>query len=186
MSVERMVIDTNILSIVSIGVAVFACIAAVASSIVAVLTYRKSKAPEVIAYLEADRDRGTLLFVVKNIGNGVAYDLTLDVGDLPVKGDLKKNVDESFVRSGVPMLVPAAQRSAIIHRIGDAVREYGDRTYWASLSYYRSRGGGHRPRLPISDKFVLEYYTFAGALYTKSDQYLSRVALERIARGIGR
>ena len=185
MSVERMVIDTNILSIVSIGVAVFACIAAVSSSIVAVLTYRKSKAPEVIAYLEADRDRGTLLLVVKNIGNGVAYDLSLDVGDLPVKGDLKKNVDESFVRSGIPMLVPEAQRSAIIHQIGDAVREYGDRTYWASLSYYRSRGG-HRPRLPISVKFVLEYYTFAGALYTKSDQYLSRVALERIAREIGK
>ena len=101
MSVERMVIDTNILSIVSIG---------------------------------------------------VAYDLSLDVGDLPVKGDLKNNVDESFARSGIPMLVPEAQRSAIIHQTGDAVREYGDRTYWASLSYYRSRGGGHRPRLPISDK----------------------------------
>lgn len=63
------------------AVNVLAAFGTIAAVFVSLYLYWAAQRPDVIAYLSHDRDNGCVLFEVKNLGKGVAEDVSIDSFD---------------------------------------------------------------------------------------------------------
>lgn len=158
---------------------VLAALGAIAAVFVSLHLYWAAQRPDIIAYLSHDRDNGCVLFEVKNLGKGVAKDVKIDSFDFDlVQAKYRDYVRErSFLTKGIPVLVPEAYRNTVILE-GPDIKNFDSVVSQVSLSYKRK--GLFGPKIEIRS-FPLDYYSFCGSIYKKSDLHALRVATEIIA-----
>lgn len=154
-------------------------VAVVASFIVAYCVYRDSGKPYVVVFLEHDRDHGCLSLVVSNLGNSAAKDVTFSDFNYSFVGNEFRNYIEtkSFLKKGIPMLVPGASRSTVI--LAGSMSSFADMNGQVKIAYKQK--SIFRFWLKKTDCFTLDYYSFSGSVYLKSDLHRVAVALEKIA-----
>ncbi len=160
-------------------VSVLTMIGTIAAVLAALYLYRADQRPDIIAYLSHDRDNGCVIFVVENVGKGVARDLRIDFFDFGMIQEQFRDFvrERSFVSKGIPLLVPGENRSTIVLSEPE-IKDYPSVKAEVELSYKRK--GLVRPRTE-KRSFSLDYYSFPGSIYTKSDLHKLRVAVEVIA-----
>lgn len=164
---------------VNFAVNVLTMIGTVAAVFVALYLYWAAQRPDVVAYLSHDRDNGCVLLVVENVGRGVAENVRVDSFDFDLVQEKYRNFvrERSFLANGIPMLVPGANRNTVILS-GPEIRDYDSVVSEVSLSY--KRRSFWRSKLEKCS-FSLDYYSFSGSIYTKSDLHKLRIAVEVIA-----
>ena len=129
-------------------------VAAVASAVVARRVYLSETSPDVILYVEPQREGSHMaMLTMRNIGRAPAYDVSVELsGPLP----------ESVVRNPVPMLAPGASRSVYLGLFPDLIGA-GAPAVSAMVSYCSRRGGrGASARYPV------EVASFSGCAAPKS------------------
>jgi hypothetical protein len=168
---------------ISIASQIASTAAAIAAVFVALYVHHDSKTAQVVAYLEHDRDHGAMLLMVKNFGSGIARDIEIDGFDCPTSDNkLGGYIAKSFIFRGIPMLVSGASRSTVIMS-GKDLSEFSDSRNEITLKYcVRSFWGRQKT---VEDRCVLDYYSFAGSTYTKSDIHEIAHRLESIAKDQG-
>lgn len=158
---------------------VLAASGAIAAVFVSLHIYWAAQKPDIIAYLSHDRDNGCVLFEVKNLGKGVAMDLKIDSFDFGLVQDKYRDFvrERSFLTKGIPVLVPEAYRNTVILD-GPEIKNFDSVVSQVSLSYKRKGLFGSKTE---ERSFPLDYYSFSGSIYMKSDLHKLRVATEVIA-----
>jgi hypothetical protein len=161
------------------AVNVLAAFGTLAAVFVSLHLYWVAQRPDIIAYLSHDRDNGCVLFEVKNLGKGVAMDVKIDSFDFDLVQDKYRDFvrERSFLAKGIPVLVPEACRNTVILK-GPEIKNFESVVSKVSLSYKRKRFFGIKTE---KCSFPLDYYSFSGSIYTKSDLHKLRVATEVIA-----
>lgn len=164
----------NIGTIVAAIVSVFALVVALRAN------YR-AELPQIMCYLDFDKDKSSVSLVVSNFGNGVARDITLANFDEEIVQDrFWKHLKKSFITKGIPILVPNAARSTTI--AANPMTNLFDKSSPVTISY--SVKGFMRRNKRISEEFVLDYSSFSGALYTISDQHKTLQTLQKIEKDL--
>ena len=158
---------------------VLAAFGAIAAVFVSLYLYWAAQRPDIIAYLSHDRDNGCVLFEVKNLGKGVAMDVKIDSFDFDLVQDKYRDFvrERSFITKGIPVLVPEAYRNTVILD-GPEIKNFDSIVSQVSLSYKRKGFFGLKTE---KRSFPLDYYSFCGSIYKKSDLHALRVATEVIA-----
>lgn len=120
--------------------------------------------PDVVAYFEADRDNGVVEFVVKNFGSGVAYDVKIADFDYDVvQPGYRDNARFTFIRNGIPMLVPGSDRRTIVFETSWAKDSLRGVNANVSVSYKRNSLFGRKQEMSID--CALDYDSCAYAVY---------------------
>lgn len=163
----------------NLAVNVLAAFGAIAAVFVSIYLYWAAQRPDVIAYLSHDRDNGCVLFEVKNLGKGVAEDVNIDSFDFGLVQEKYRNYvrERSFLTKGIPVLVPEAYRNTVLLD-GPEIKNFDSVVSQVSLSYKRKGFFGQKTEKRC---FPLDYYSFCGSIYKKSDLYKLRIAAEVIA-----
>ncbi len=175
-------IGLDMASIVSCVSATVAAIGSIGAIVVALYVNHQAHLPYVIAFLRYDSDQYSVSLVVKNVGNGVArdvrlvgFDYTMAIGP-PAKDVLSKG----FIERGIPVLVPGGSRETIVNA-GKNLEKSLDKTNEVEVSYsVKTLLGSKR----LSERFTLDFYSFAGNLHIDSEEKRSRIALEKIAERV--
>ena len=160
----------------SVIVQIFACALATLCSIgamgIAIWTVHESRRPQPVAFLE-------------NFGTGVASNIEISGFDYALVGEgEKKNVERSFVETGIPMLVPSARRDTLLLSGANDTKKRLDVSCSVTLRY-SERGLLGRPK-HREEEFLLDMGSFAGSLYTMSDFHNMVVATESMAESLKR
>ena len=155
-------------------------IAAIAAVVVSIVVFADSKKPDIIAYLKFDFDHRALFFIVENVGKGVAKEITITGFDTAVvKKELREKFDSSFVIRGIPMLVPGDKRGAIINCGSIEEPDYIDEKISVSYKYKWYIFNKKK-----TAQFSLDYYSFFGSLYVRSELREIRSWVERTSRAV--
>lgn len=164
---------------VNFFVNVLAAGSAIAAVFVSLYLYWAAQRPDIVAYLIHDRDNGCVLFEVKNLGKGVAEDVNIDSFDFSLVQEKYRDYvrERSFLTKGIPVLVPEAYRNTVVLE-GPEIKDFDSVASQVTLSYMRK--GFFRPKIE-KRSFPLDYYSFCGSIYKKSDLYKLRIATEVIA-----
>lgn len=146
---------------------------------VALWTVYESQRPQVAVFLEHDRDRADVRLVVKNFGNGIARNIRISDFDFTlVQPELKEELERGFLSNGIPVLVPGASRDTILFAGRSALRQHDGLVTTVILSYEeKSLLGFSKSK---SDCFELDTVSFYGSIYSNSDEYLTRIAVQSI------
>lgn len=152
---------------------------ALAAVFVSLYLYWAAQRPDIVAYLSHDRDNGCVLFEVKNFGRGVAEDVKIESFDFDLVQDKYRDYvrERSFLTKGIPVLVPEAYRNTVILD-GPDIKKFDSIVSRVSISYKRKGLLGLKTEKRV---FPLDYYSFCGSIYKKSDLHKLRVAIEVIA-----
>lgn len=152
---------------------------ALAAVFVSLYLYWAAQRPDIVAYLSHDRDNGCVLFEVINLGRGVAEDVKIDSFDFDLVQDKYRDYvcERSFLTKGIPVLVPEAYRNTVILD-GPDIKIFDSIVSQVSISYKRKGLLGFKTEKRV---FPLDYYSFCGSIYKKSDLHKLRVAIEVIA-----
>lgn len=152
---------------------------AIAAVAVSLYLYWAAQRPDIFAYLIHDRDNGCVLFEVKNLGKGVAEDVKIDSFNFDLVQDKYRDFvrERSFLTKGIPVLVPEAYRNTVILD-GPEIKNFDLVVSQVTLSYKRK--GFFGPKIE-KRSFPLDYNSFCGSIYKKSDLYKLRIAAEVIA-----
>ena len=151
----------------------------VAAVVVALYLYWASQRPDVIAYLSHDRDNGCVVFVVENVGKGVARDVKFESFEFDLVQEKHRDFvrERSFLAKGIPVLVPGANRNTVVLD-GSEIKDHDSFAPEVTVTYRRRRFRGYKTE---TRSFPLDYYSFAGSIYTKSDLHRLTLATEAIA-----
>lgn len=150
-------------------VSVVSCIAAVAAVIVALRSIYESKLPDVVVYLEHDRDNSCMNLVVKNFGKGIARNISMNGFDYSMADPgMVQQLKHTFIERGIPVLVPGASRSTVIQG-GTSMKSHSEDACNVTVAYTESAFPFGTKT--FSETFVLDYYSFSSSLYTKSELY---------------
>lgn len=161
------------------AVSLAAAFAAMSAAVVAALSFRSSRSPDVIAYFETDIDRNCLLFVVENVGRGAAYDVNITLSrDLPANKEASRRLGKGLLGRGIPTLVSGASRRIILSQTKQAGKMLGDDQIEAEIKFFRST---RKFRVPIKNKMVLEVWSFQGIYARSYDRSIAK-SLQSIAR----
>lgn len=152
---------------------------ALAAVFVSLYLYWAAQRPDIVAYLSHDRDNGCVLFEVKNFGRGFAEDVEIESFDFDLVQDKYRDYvrERSFLTKGIPVLVPEAYRNTVILD-GPDIKNFDSIVSRVSISYKRKGLLGLKTEKRV---FPLDYYSFCGSIYKKSDLRKLRVAIEVIA-----
>ena len=182
-AIGRRRVDSNI--IIQIVACALATLCSIGAMTVAVWSVHESRRPQPVAFLEHVRDKSCVLFVVENFGTGVASNIEIIGFDYALVGERKmKNVERSFVETGIPMLVPGARRDTLLLGGADDMRKRLGTSCSVTLRY-SERGLLGRPKRR-EEEFLLDMGSFAGSLYTISDFHKMVVATESMAESLKR
>lgn len=137
-----------------------------------------AKRPQVIVSLKPDEDKNMTSLVVQNYGSGVARNVTFSGFDESIfMPEFRPQVMKTFVRSGIPVLVPGARRSTVIaagHMDDELVNAA------SNITVTFDELGLLRRNKHVSESFIIEYRSFSGSTHTESETKLIRKALEKI------
>lgn len=172
---------SQMLTWVSSFAAVMAAVGAISSAIISRKIYLSQTRPNVIVYIEHDRSKGTIVLWIKNIGNGVAFDLSFDLEGLPGLD----RVDRGFVKKlnidGIKMLAPGSAVNSLVGVASDSVFRDPVGIIPVQVSYYGSKEK-KGPRL--CDDYFLDYDAIIGSTYADSEEHQTRKAVEAISKEI--
>lgn len=159
---------------------IFSVAAAILAVVVTLYVCYRNERPEVVAYLEYDIDHSSVNFVVANVGKGVARDIELTGFDFDLvqSGVMRKAVQHGFISNGIPLLVPGASRQTVVGA-GQSLKELQNARCVVTVSYQWNRRIGKGKK---AEDFVLDYYSFSGSLYTKSDLHEVKQSLEKSSK----
>ncbi len=167
----------------SVLVAAVAAVGAIASAIVSRKVYLSQTRPNVIVYVDHDRSKGSIVLWVKNIGNGVAFDISFELNGLPGLDCLDRGFVDKLNKSGIKMLAPGTYVDSVVGISSDAVFRDPVGVIPVRVFYYgRSNKEGTR----FCDEYFLDYDAFLGSIYTDSQERETSRAVERIADSIGK
>lgn len=157
-------------------------VVAIAAVYVALYVNHDAKSPQVVAYLEHDRDHSSIRFVVANFGSGVARNVKVGGFDFSIVAEnLRDKVETSFIANGISVLVPQASRSTTIVA-GVDMQPYEHMIAEVKVSY--DTKGFPLGTKRIEESFVLDFQSFFGSFYSTSDTHRIVLASERIERTI--
>ena len=177
----RFVTKKVCLEILNLVVELIGIAATIATVIVALYVCYRSERPEVVAYLDYDIDHSSVNFVVANVGKGVARDIVLAGFDFDlVEPAMREIVHHGFISNGIPLLVPGASRQTVVGA-GKSLKELQDARCVVTVSYQWNRRIGKGKK---AEDFVLDYYSFSGSLYTKSDLHEIKQSLEKSSKNL--
>ena len=167
----------SLIQIVSCALTTLCGIGAIAA---ALWTVYESKRPQPIAYLEKDRDNCTIVFVVENFGNGVATNIK--VSNFDYSADyiaFEAQIRKSFISTGIPLLVPGGRRDTIV-----CIDPLNCETPLQTITLsYEEKSFFGRTKVR-KEKFELDYSSFSGSLYNKSDIHVLAQSCKKIAKGL--
>ena len=177
----------DFVSIMQVGAEIATIVATVISMVslwLAIKIYLEARKPHVVAGIECDTDAGVLFLVLQNLGECAAYDVAFpEFDEAIVDVEWRPHVANSFLKTGIPLLLPAAKRTIAI----TSLRRLNDNPE-ATTNFvisYRERGlGGRKKR--VQESFVLDCASFTGGLYVKSDLFRLRNAVERSEKDLHR
>lgn len=156
--------------------------AAITAVVVALYVSHRSERPDVIVYLEHSLDRTMVELVCANLGKGVARDISFKGIDVElVQKQHREQFEKSFVRTGIPVLVPGGSRRTAI-AVGGSLAAMKDVKAVATVSYYRK--GMLCDRKREAEEFLLEYKSFSGNIGVKSDIHEMKLELQKIAKSL--
>lgn len=163
---------------IDLVVSVLTMLGTVAAVVVAFYLYCASQRPDVVAYLSHDRDNDCV-FVVKNLGKGVAKDVKFESSGFDFVQERYRDFvrDCSFLSKGIPVLAPGANRNTVVLD-GPEIKDHDMLVSKVVITYRRRRFWWHKTE---KRSFPLDYYSFAGSIYAKSDLCRLMVATEVIA-----
>lgn len=144
-------------SIIIISLTIASVVAAFISAIMAYKSYGYSKKPEVIPFLKVSKDKKCVYLAIKNIGRGLAYNVTLDIGSLPVEKEFQEHVMD-FCCFGITTLAPGEERKNIVKCIDNYDPEKAK--YTVKVKYFKEPS-----KKPILKDFQLDYYSLKTILY---------------------
>lgn len=169
---------TQTLGWISASAAVAAAVGAIASAIVARKVYVSQTRPEVIVYIEHDRSKATILLWVKNIGNGVAYDVSFDIDALPGLDEIERAFVERLNEKGIRMIAPGSSVNSIVGVSCDETFDGCESLVPVSVSYYGRKG---KKGVKLEGEFILDYGMYLKSIYADTEEYLTRRALEKLS-----
>lgn len=144
-----------------------------------------SKWPDVMVYFEANRDDGITELVVRNFGSGVSYDVEISGFDVDViQEKYRDNVRLTFVKNGVPMLVPGAERRTIVFENDWAKDSLRATKMTVGVSFKRKTLFRRLKRMSM--RCVLDYDSYAYAVYKHTVGKEVADSLKSIAKSVGR
>jgi len=147
---------------------------AVAAAVVSGWSFRKSRLSEVIAYLDHCVDGDGYVFVVENIGEGVAYDIHVEAGPMPIEQEQRLALNS--IGSDIPMLPPGSSRRTVVWTRGGRMEASG--MYKAVVRY------AHKPSGKLSvAEYPIEYATLQNEPRNRSELQALRRTLERCSGG---
>ena len=151
----------------------------IAAVVAALYFYWASQLPDIIAYLSHDRDNDCVVFIIENVGKGVAENVKFESFDFDLVQEKYRDFvrKRSFLSKGIPILVPGANRSTVVLS-GPEIKGCDMLVSNVGIAYQRKRFWWYKTE---KRSFSLDYYSFAGTIYTKSDLHRLTVAVEAIA-----
>lgn len=156
--------------------------AAAVTLLISIWSNYEMKRPQVVASLELDTDKNSVELIVHYYGNKPAYNLRFaSFSNGIVMSEFRDLVCSSFVRKGIPVLIPGARRFTIV-AAGAGMQKLANERATVQLVYEEKLPLGFRRR--VREEFVLDYVSFSGALYQGSEANLSRRALEEVNRSL--
>lgn len=176
-------IVSQALPYLSVLIAVIAAIGAIASAIVSRKVYLSQTRPDVIVYVEHDRTKGSILLWIKNIGNGVAYDISFNIGDLIGADKYSNGYLEKLNQNGISMMAPGTSINSIVGVASDPRLKDDTEPVSAHVTYYGRRDG---KGAKLEGEFILDYGLFRGSVYADSEEHQTRKAVEAISKEIAR
>ena len=163
---------------------VASCIAAISAVIVALYVNYQSKLPDIAVYIEHDRDHSSMYLVVKNFGKGIARNVKLKGFDYEMTTtDLRPSLKRSFIERGIPLLAPNAERNTVI-QVGSEIREHESDSCVVTISYSEDAFIGKSKT--VKQEFTLDYYSFAGSIYTLTDVHEMKKQMANISKTMKR
>lgn len=172
---------SQMLTWVSSFAAVMAAVGAISSAIISRKIYLSQTRPNVIVYIEHDRSKGTIVLWIKNIGNGVAFDLSFDLEGLPGLDRVDRGFVKKLNMDGIKMLAPGSAVNSLVGVASDSVFRDPVGIIPVQVSYYGSKEKkGHR----LCDDYFLDYDALIGSTYADSEEHQTRKAVEAISKEI--
>ena len=139
-----------------------------------------AKRPCVVVYLDHDKDHGCMYLIVSNQGQGIARDIILSRFDYSMVDDsCLAHAKESFIETGIPLLVPGSSRSTVI-LFGSKMGDYCHKNSQVTVRYREKAFpfGNHE----VTEEYVLDYTSFSKSLYVQSDLHEMTTAVKCIAK----
>lgn len=163
-----------------------ATLAATAAAYVAYLAFRNATDPEVIVYVDFDDEISTVAFlVIKNIGNGPAYNITFSSSQpIPHNAFGIESLDRELkhhntgpIAEGLPFLAPQQEIRIMWGQYGGIIESTDNKTISIISKYHRKQ-----PPFPFkstvlhsaSSLFIKE---FAG-IHSPEKNYLKTISVE--------
>ena len=157
-------------------------IGAIVAIYVALYANYDAKTPQVVAFLEYDKDHGCMSFIVANYGKGVARNISISGFDSSLVLDgLMSNIERSFVYQGIPVLVPGASMETVVFAASEK-KKIPEASATVTVTYVCK--GFPFGMKKVTDKFVIDYGSFSGSVHTDSDEHRIMVATEGIAKSL--
>ena len=116
---------------------------AIASSFISYLIYRENTRPDVIVYIEQDKDARTMLnLVIKNIGKNSARDVTFSCDKaLPqsaFRGNESFKMSQGALITGIPFLAPGATRVIMFGQYEPLQKWFTDEKIRIDIKFYKA------------------------------------------------
>lgn len=168
--------------IIGTAVDALSAVAAIAAVVVALYVCYRADRPDVVVYLEHSIDRTMVELVVANLGKGVARDVRFEgAGKELAQKEFQESFGRSFVRTGIPVLVPGGSRRTTL-AAGNGTTTMQDVAATVTISYLRKRAiRGHKRE---SEEFLLEYKSFVGSVGVRSDFHEMKLGVQKIAKSL--
>ncbi|WP_321974213.1 hypothetical protein [Paratractidigestivibacter sp.] len=155
----------------------------VATIAVAIWTVRETQRAQPVVYLEHRRDLDVVAIVVKNFGNGVAYSIRLyGLGGRLVGDGVNDRIKNTFVETGIPMLVPGSSRDALL--IIGAGETKNNEGLYADVTLEYTENGPFGIRRKRRETFVLDMRSFMRSVYSVSDEHKAAQSLAGIEKSL--
>ncbi|WP_272668018.1 hypothetical protein [Providencia sp. PROV117] len=137
---------------------------AIMSSFISYLIYKDNSSPDVIVYLELDKDAKTLLnLVIKNIGKSPAKNVTFKLDrKLPQFAHSNSNAEEMIdgaLFTGIPFLAPGASRVSMIGDYHGLDKWFQGKGIRVETAFYKANNRSILNKLITNESF-LEIYSF--------------------------
>lgn len=185
----------NIQDILTYGGAIASIFGAIATGILAKLSYEtlnemketriSESRPYVVAYLEFDTSNKFIYFICKNIGKTCAYNVVLDF-DKPILDFEEKEVKNQLFDNPMPSMPPGYQIRTFINNGPSILNEPKQETDADGRYIVKVNISYSNNNLKYDDTSILDLSGFKNIRYGNSDEYLSRGALESIAASLGK
>ncbi|WP_416260767.1 hypothetical protein [Gibbsiella quercinecans] len=132
------------LQIGSFFVNILMALIAIIASLISYAIYADNSNPEIIVYLEQDKDvKQVLNLVIKNIGKGAAHEIKFNIrGKIPQRAMTNSDIQEmtqGALITGIPFLAPSSDRSMMFGKFHELRKWFGNEKVRIDITYRRSK-----------------------------------------------